>query len=541
MLKEIENTQLELEIAGTALNHILNSSNFSGSPQLCAFLTFVVEETLAGRGRNLKAYTIATKALGRPDSFDPITDATVRVIAGRVRTALELYYLKSDFDGDRVIELLPGSYIPHFRTRYPVKASKSNNIANRNSTVIWPKDHLGSQIISHKSITQSSQRLLILEDCDDIRSILRRVGHEAGFVVFETANANEFWLAYRSFRPTHIFLDMVLPGADGLAIMRELGRLSATCKITLISGIDPRVLRTAESLGREIGLSISGAINKPFNVDKLSEYLMKVETSNVTTAVQDIAKAIETQEITLYYQPKIAWDAEGKSYTEGVEALVRWNHPTRGILLPEIVIQAAEEAGVTINLTTKVIELAITKLEELTSHFSDIRISVNLSAEILYDLDFPDQLAAQMDEKGLSRDRLTLEISESIAGNEVLGPIDAIVRLGLKGFRLSMDDFGTGHFSLLRLLRMPFDELKLDKYIIGECKKTDEARTVVQTMIGLAKNLKLTACAVGVEDQTTFELLRSFGCNLVQGNHFSKPVKSEDLIDLIWSINKQQW
>ena len=538
MLKKLENTQLELELVNRVLGQILHSANFSGSPQLCAFLTFVVEETLAGRGGNLKAYTIATKALGRPDSFDPVSDATVRVIAGRVRSALELYYLRLNPDGEMVIELMPGSYVPHFRTRYRDKAA---NTAKPQGVVVRPKEYLGSDSRAQKPIAHAAQRLLILEDCNDIRPLLRRVGVDAGFSVFETANPNEFWLAYRSFKPTHIFLDMVLPGADGLEIMRELGRLSASCKITLISGIDPRVLRTAEILGREIGLNIAGAISKPFDVDKLSEDLKKTELPNERTEIEEISAAIHSPEIILYYQPKIAWDAEGKSYTTCVEGLVRWNHPTRGILLPDAILAVAEEAGLMVDLTNKIIDLAISKLAELTPYFPDINISINLSAEVLYDLNFPEQLAAQMDEKGLAHDRLTLEINESIAANEVLGPIDAIVRLGLKGFRISMDDFGTGHFSLLRLLRMPFSELKLDRYIIGECKNNDEAKTIVQTMIGLAKNLKLNACAVGVDDKATLKLLRGLGCDLAQGNHFSKPVKSEELIDVIWSINEKQW
>lgn len=541
MLKELENTQSKIEIVKTSLALIINSANFSGSPQLCAFLSFVVDETIAGRGENLKAYTIATQGLGRPDSFDPITDATVRVIAGRVRKALELYYLRSKSDGDMMIELMSGSYVPHFRYRHRDSTAIANDKGQRNEVVVRPKEYFSSEANINKSISKSARRLLILEDCCDIRPLLKRVGIEAGFSVFETANANEFWLAYRSFKPTHIFLDMILPGADGLAIMRELGRLMATCNITLISGIDPRVLRTSESLGREIGLNIVGAISKPFDIDKLSEDLKKLELPNENIGPEEIASAINSNEIELYYQPKIAWDANGKSYTVGVEGLVRWNHPMRGILLPELVLFAAEEAGLMFDLNDRIVGLAIAKLEELTPSFADLHISINLSAEVLYDLNFSEELAARMDEKKLARHRLILEINESIVGNEVLEPIDAIVRLGLKGFRLSMDDFGTGHFSLLRLLRMPFSELKLDKYIVSECKNTDEAKTIVQTMIGLAKNLKLVPCAVGVEDQTTLKLLRALGCDLAQGNYFSLPVKSDELVDLIFSMNKKQF
>lgn len=117
MLQNLQPKQPEIELTILALNSILNSANFIGSPQLSTFLSYVVNETLEGRAAKLKAYSIATLALGKPDSFDPIYDATVRVVAGRVRAALELYYLKLTNNVDVTIELFPGSYVPHFGTR----------------------------------------------------------------------------------------------------------------------------------------------------------------------------------------------------------------------------------------------------------------------------------------------------------------------------------------------------------------------------------------------------------------------------------------
>ena len=209
--------------------------------------------------------------------------------------------------------------------------------------------------------------------------------------------------------------------------------------------------------------------------------------------------------------------------------------------MPNITLAAVEKAGLMSKFTHNVVDLAISQLAELNKTFPDIHMSINISADVLYDLDFPDQLSAKMDAKNLAHNQLVLEISESIATNEILGPIDALLRLGLRDFRLSMDDFGTGHFSLLRLLRMPFSELKLDKFIISECKESNEARTIVEAMIGLAKSLKLQACAVGIEDKATLNILRGLGCELAQGNYFSDPVKSEDLSAIITSINKTQW
>lgn len=541
MLQNLQPKQPEIELTILALNSILNSANFIGSPQLSTFLSYVVNETLEGRAAKLKAYSIATLALGKPDSFDPIYDATVRVVAGRVRAALELYYLKLTNNVDVTIELFPGSYVPHFGTRAIILPEKANTSNLEHKVVIRPTKYSNAQRSSIKLNSQAAHRLLVLEDSNDIRPLLARIGHEAGFTVFETADANEFWLAFRSFKPTHIFLDMVLPSADGLEIMRELGRLSATCKITLISGVDPRVLKTAESLGREIGLNITGAISKPFDIEKLSAELIELKSQGDQFQHQELLDAINSSELTLHYQPKLTWDQNGKSHTTGVEGLVRWNHPKRGTLLPEVILPAFDQAGLMVQLNNKIIQTAMTQLAALNKQFPDIHMSVNLPAQALVDPNFPEQLAAQMDDAGIPRERLMLEINEDIASDSASGSTDAIIHLALKGFCLSMDDFGTGHFSLLKLLRMPFSELKLDRYIVGECRTSDDARIIVQTIIGLAKNLKLHPCAVGIDDQETLNLLRSLGCDLVQGNFFSPPVKSEELHNVMTSLNNKQW
>ncbi len=502
---------------------------------------YVVTETMEGRASKLKAYSIATQALGKPDSFDPVYDATVRVVAGRVRAALELYYSRNPNSIDLVIELLPGSYIPHFGTRTATSEKEAHTSSTETKVVIRPPKYNNAHISTANPNFQAAHRLLVLEDSNDIRPILARVGHEAGFTVFETADANEFWLAFRSFKPTHIFLDMVLPSADGLEIMRELGRLSATCKITLISGVDPRVLKTAEGLGRQIGLDITGAISKPFDIEKLSAELIALKSHGDQFSNDDLLNALNASELILHYQPKLTWDQNEKSFTTGVEGLVRWNHPKRGTVLPELILPAFDQAGLMVQLHNKIIQIAINELTNLRKNFPEMHISINLSAQALLDQSFPDQLAAQMDDVNIPRQQLILEINESIASNTELGATDAIIHLALKGFCLSMDDFGSGHFSLLKLLRMPFSELKLDRYIVGECQTSSDARVIVQTIIGLAKNLKFRPCAVGIDDQETFKLIRSLGCDLVQGNFFSPPVHSEKLYDVINSLNSRQW
>lgn len=524
-----------------ALSSILVSKGFCSSPQLSAFLTYVVEQTLDGRGSSLKAYSIATEALGRPAAFDPITDATVRVLAGRVRSALELYYSRLGPTSDTIIELLAGSYTPQFRTSVAPLEINSQSIQEDGSSNLRPiAFSQGGKSTIHPN-NRATHRLLILDDNSEIRSILRRIGNDAGYFVVEAGQANEFWLAYHTLKPTHLILDLILPGADGLEIMRELGCMSAKCQIILLSGVEPRILRNAERLGRELGLNIAGATSKPFAVDALIALLEKSRTKTEHIGLEELSNAITSSDLELHYQPNISWDSAGNSSLNAVEGLVRWNHPIKGLLLPDKIILAAEEGGLTSRLTQCVIDLAISQLAQLNPTYPNLKISINLTASALDDLNFPNHLAIKMDLANLARDRLVLEIDESIASSEIYGPNDCIVRLGLKGFTLSMDNFGSSHSTLIRLLCMPFNELKIDKYFIQECTRSEEAKMIARTIIGLAHNLKIRSCAVGIENKETLQLLRDLGCNLAQGNFFSKPVPSIALVGMIEHCSAVHW
>ena len=456
-----------------------------------------------------------------------------------MRSSLELYYSRLGPTTDIVIELLPGSYTPRFKAAaadHKIDLVQIENPAISNACA-FTRDNIN--IIQSKS--KASQRLLILEDNIGLKPILRRIGIDSGYFVVEAGQANEFWLAYHALKPTHIILDLVLPGADGLEIMRELGRISAKSQITILSGVDPRILRTAERMGKEFGLNIIGAMSKPFAVDALSTLLQKSHVSTDSIEFDELSDAIDQSALELYYQPKISWDREGNSRLEGLEGLVRWNHPTKGLLLPDKIIVAAEEGRLTDRLTQYVIEQAISQLKLLNNTYPDLTISINVAASALDDINFPDHLAFQMDQAKLARNRLVLEIKEAIAFSDIHCRNDSIVRLGLKGFSLSLDDFGSGHSSLLSLLRMPFNLLKIDRYFIRECAVSEEAKTIVRSVIELTHSLKIRSCAVGIENSLTLKLLRELGCDLAQGDLFSTPVSSTNLIAMLQATSATQW
>jgi EAL domain-containing protein (putative c-di-GMP-specific phosphodiesterase class I) len=290
----------------------------------------------------------------------------------------------------------------------------------------------------------------------------------------------------------------------------------------VISGEDIRVLNAAERLGSSKGLSMAGALQKPVLLPDLEAALKGVMRETITET--DLLAAIETGQLLLHYQPKLEFDGMGIWSISGAEALVRWHHPERGILMPDSFIPMAEEAGLIGPLTDSVLREALQQIELWSKQGLDTNIAVNIAPQLLNDVEFPDRLSLLMRQYDVEGSSLTLEITETAATENVDTAMDIMARLRLKGVKLSIDDFGTGYSSMKQLFRMPFSELKIDRSFVLEILSSSDARAMVKTMIQLADNLGMTACAEGVESQEVLDFLELAGCHSIQGFFICEPV-----------------
>jgi len=207
----------------------------------------------------------------------------------------------------------------------------------------------------------------------------------------------------------------------------------------------------------------------------------------------------------------------------GAEALVRWNHPTRGLLSPAQLLPAAEQAGLLRPLTDTVLELALAAAARWWPH-RRVPVSVNLSAANVNDLDLPSKVAAALTAHGLPPAALTLELVEDTLmadperGRQVLGELRRL------GVRTSIDDYGTGYSSLAYLRHLPADELKLDRSLTRDLDTDAAAATIVRHTVALAHDLGLSVVAEGVEDPATSRALAALGCDVGQGYAFARPM-----------------
>ena len=372
-------------------------------------------------------------------------------------------------------------------------------------------------------MSNEGSRLLVVDDQPDILDFVGQVAESVGYVVRLTNDAAEFRLAMREFRPTLVILDLQMPGTDGVELLRELGRLGTRVPILISSGMEERVLASAEQLGVVHGLAMAGILPKPIMLADLEAILNKHRVTTRVPTAAELRRAIDRAQLVVHYQPKSA-RVDGQWQMVGVEGLIRWQHPELGLVYPDGFITMAEETGLIAALTDFVLREGIHQLAAWHAAGLKLGLAINLSPRLVHELDFPDRLSELMRASGLDNGWLTLELTETAALVDPTQTRDILTRLRVKGFGLALDDFGTGYSSLTQLYQMPFNELKIDKSLGLELHQSREARTIVHSLVGLAHTLGLKVCTEGVETEAALQFLENAGSDFVQGYVLGRPV-----------------
>lgn len=394
----------------------------------------------------------------------------------------------------------------------------------------------------------TAKRLLILDDDPMIGETIQRIAEFSGFEVEFTPEATCFFERVVAWQPTHIAIDLIMPAMDGVQVLVQLGNSGCKAKIIISSGVGSRILDAAGRSAKEHGLDIAGVLAKPFSPNQLRTLLnarppqaafpsTKVTHPSPQITANELARAIERQEFFLAYQPKVDCNTGD---LVGVEALIRWAHPTYGLVSPLDFIPLAESSGHIDAITEYVIEQSLAWLasqcllspsdSKVPLYLCDnLILSVNISAKTLTNVDLFERARGLCKTYAIAPDRLIFELTETSAMEDPRSSLDLLTRLRMMGFHLSIDDFGTGFSSMLQLVRLPFSEIKVDKSFVMTAMKSQESRTVVKFIVELGHSLGLRCTAEGVEDVETLIFLRGIGCHLAQGYYIAKPMPGQEL------------
>jgi len=244
------------------------------------------------------------------------------------------------------------------------------------------------------------------------------------------------------------------------------------------------------------------------------------------TLAGELSRALENGELEALFQPKA--DANSRKIV-GLEALVRWRHPTRGLIPPVEFVTVAEQAGLGRALTRRMLELALTQVKKWRDAGLDLHVAVNTTVADLQDARFPMEVAAMLTDHGLPPEALVLEVTENMVLADPVRIGDVLAQLGELGLGLSLDDFGTGYSSLSYLQRLPVTAVKIDKSFVEPLLRDDTAKAIVHAVVNLAHSLSLSVIAEGVDSAPVMEQLTALGCDALQGFYVAIPMSPDRL------------
>ncbi len=392
-----------------------------------------------------------------------------------------------------------------------------------------------------EGVVHAALRALIIDDQREVRVAVRDALFESGVtdVVEASSGLAALALVKSAERPFDVILcDLQMPDRDGIEVLRDLSALGVRAAVIIMSVEDYRVIEIAGTLASLQGLYMLGTVQKPVLPDVLSQMLSGIsspaardDAAIVPLSPEAFAEAFSTDDLVLHYQPQL--DRATRQLL-GAEALVRWNHATRGLMYPREFMPEVERSDeVAAALTRFALAEAIAFAGRMQRRGLPIAVSINLFARDFEQLDLPDRIARLAQDAGVPPDHITLEITETDVVGNMVRMADVALRLHLKGFRLSVDDFGTGESGLAQLKNAPFSELKIDKEFIDGCSDSTLKRSVTYTCVGLAGRLGMETVAEGVQNQRDIHTLEELGCDRFQGFFFARPMSEGDFI--VWA------
>ena len=378
-----------------------------------------------------------------------------------------------------------------------------------------PSSAIGSLLIVDDNIVQ---RLQVVALC-------RELGVEMIYEAASGAEALEL-LSLLVLPPDVMVVDLEMPVMDGVELIELLPERGLSIPLIVVSSREVVLINTVETLARNLGIPVVAGIRKPLRRESLVAAFDNWDREQAEPGVaasalpaaaippQDLAAAIDAGAIRVHYQPKVDMT---KGVVCGVEALARWTHPTLGEIRPDRFVDLAEREGLIHALTMSVLGQAFAEAGRWNAAGMRLSLAVNLSPRLLEDPALVRELSALLDRHGLEARQVVLEITESSVVDCMGVSLGVLARLRLKGFGLSIDDYGTGFSSMQQLARIPFSELKIDRAFVHGANQRTNLRVILQSALDMSRQLGLVTVAEGIETLADWQLVRDSGCGVGQG------------------------
>jgi EAL domain-containing protein (putative c-di-GMP-specific phosphodiesterase class I)/FixJ family two-component response regulator len=380
---------------------------------------------------------------------------------------------------------------------------------------------------------------IIVDDSKSIRVVLDAILDQLGVHNIAHCGTGLEALAMINARPNYyqlLFVDLNMPEMDGMELIRHLGNQDFKGSIVIISGMEIRVINLAADIARQNKVHLIGNIVKPIKVDELQHILTKFHYLNehrnvaqMPLSKAELEKAISEQRIIPYYQPKVD---SNTNEVHSIEVLARIDNPGHGdSILPIRFIKCAEDNDLIDTLTFQLLTKSIQDYKEMQECFGhSLTLAFNLSPVQLEDLEIPNKLDALFSQYNITPQQIVVEVTEEWA-LQSSNQLETLNRLRIKGYGVSLDDFGTGFTNVTQLKSLPFSEIKIDRSFITNIQQDYFSQVIVNTLIDITKKYHYELVAEGIESHEEYEYLKSLNARmLLQGYLLSKPKPKNELI-----------
>jgi EAL domain-containing protein (putative c-di-GMP-specific phosphodiesterase class I)/FixJ family two-component response regulator len=332
------------------------------------------------------------------------------------------------------------------------------------------------------------------------------------------------------------FIDLNMPGMDGLELIRHMAKEDNPASIILASALDPSLVFSVETMSKAYGVNLLGTIAKPATPENLRELiaLYQPKQDRATEArstgpeftLAEIAQGLANDQFMPYFQPKVEIET---GHIKGAEAFARWLHPVHGMISPAAFLSKLENTTHLDTLSWAMIEKSAAACRSWKALGYPISVSINLASSCLTRAGCAEHIVGIVAKYEVEPSNIIFEITESAAKIDDPQYLENLARLRMNGFNLAIDDFGTGHASMQELLRIPFSEVKIDRSFVVGASKNEAIRVVLSSSLELARKLNRQSTAVGVETRHDWDLLQQLGCTHAQGYYIAKPMESNVL------------
>jgi EAL domain-containing protein (putative c-di-GMP-specific phosphodiesterase class I)/ActR/RegA family two-component response regulator len=334
--------------------------------------------------------------------------------------------------------------------------------------------------------------------------------------------------------PGVLIVDLEMPGMNGVELIQNLQRREWRIPIIVASSRETALISAVEAMTQALGLEVLAALQKPLNLMQIASALhgrgqprkATVDETLTSFSVEDLRSAIDDGQLVPYYQPKI--DVR-TGVIKGVEALARWQRPDHSMVSPDRFIAVAEQSQLIHALTLSIAEQACAQAALWNKRGLRLSMAINLSPVLLESDRYVDDVCRLIERHAIRADQIVWEITESSVVANIGAALGVLARLRLKGFGLSLDDYGTGFSSMQQLARIPFTELKVDRSFVNGASERDHLRVILQSALEMANRLNLVTVAEGVERLEDWQLLQDYGCALGQGYLVARPMPGAEL------------